>query len=169
MNKFCITFAGVPGSSKTPIASYLSYELGLPAFNNDVLRTEVLEDLKEFNQNEYEKRRDERLKDLLGRGVCFIYDASVDREWDKLKSWLEEAGYEWFVISLDFSYEFMQRLQETKGYTESIQSLDESVKQHRKFVMDYSSDIGFHLTDDQFPNRLAVCLDAAKRWLPKGN
>jgi len=43
-NKFCLTFAGAAGSSKTPISNYLSTKLLLPVFNNDAIRTEVIED-----------------------------------------------------------------------------------------------------------------------------
>jgi adenylylsulfate kinase-like enzyme len=65
MNKFCLTFAGVVGSSKTPITNYLSGQLNLPVLNNDAIRTEVLEDLGEFNFDEYIKRRNERAESIL--------------------------------------------------------------------------------------------------------
>ena len=38
--KFCITFAGAVGGSKTPIANFLSTKLNLPVFNNDAIRSQ---------------------------------------------------------------------------------------------------------------------------------
>ena len=43
MQKICITFAGCVGSSKTPISNYLSTKLNLPIFNNDAIRSEIIE------------------------------------------------------------------------------------------------------------------------------
>jgi cytidylate kinase len=50
--KICITFAGAVGSSKTPISNYLSSRLNLPIFNNDTIRSEVIEDLGVFDNKE---------------------------------------------------------------------------------------------------------------------
>ncbi|MCC6563838.1 hypothetical protein IT087_03015, partial [Candidatus Uhrbacteria bacterium] len=61
MKPYCISFAGAIGSSKTPIAHYLSLKLGLPIHNNDVVRTEVKEEFGELREGEYEKRRDQRI------------------------------------------------------------------------------------------------------------
>lgn len=82
-NKFLITFSGPIGSSRTSIAYYLSWKLNIPIFNNDSIRTEVIEDTGLLNIQEYEKRRDERLKEIVEKNISFIYDASVDREWGK--------------------------------------------------------------------------------------
>ncbi len=43
--KKVILFAGAVGSGKTPISNYLSYKLNLPIYNNDAIRSEVIEDL----------------------------------------------------------------------------------------------------------------------------
>jgi len=40
--KFVILFAGAVGSSKSPIANYLSPKLNIPIFNNDAIRFEVI-------------------------------------------------------------------------------------------------------------------------------
>lgn len=60
--KICITFAGAVGSSKTPISNYLSTKLNLPIFNNDAIRSEVIEDLGIFDSEEHLKRRNARLE-----------------------------------------------------------------------------------------------------------
>lgn len=39
--KFCVTFAGAVGSSKTPVTHYLSCAFCLPILSNDAIRTEV--------------------------------------------------------------------------------------------------------------------------------
>jgi len=40
--KYIVAFAGVVGSSKTPISNYLSGVFGLPVFNADAVRSEVM-------------------------------------------------------------------------------------------------------------------------------
>ena len=50
-DKTLITFTGAVGSSKTSIAHFLSSRFGLPIFNNDAIRTEVLEDLGVFDED----------------------------------------------------------------------------------------------------------------------
>lgn len=65
MKHLCITFAGAIGSSKSPIANYLSISLGLPIFNNDSIRSEVTEDLGILDSKEYLKRRNKRFQELL--------------------------------------------------------------------------------------------------------
>ncbi len=79
--KYIVTFAGPPGSSKTPITNYLSGKFGLPIFNNDSIRTEVTEDLLKFSEEEFRQRSLKRLNDLFNQGDSFILDASIDREW----------------------------------------------------------------------------------------
>lgn len=59
---YCILFAGAIGSGKSPIANYLSYKFNLPVFNNDIIRTEVKEDLLRMDEEEYERRRSQRKK-----------------------------------------------------------------------------------------------------------
>ncbi len=81
----CVTFAGCIGSSKTPIATYLSYKFGLPIFNNDALRSEIIEDFREFREDEYISRRNARCLELIESKKSFIFDASVDREWAKMQ------------------------------------------------------------------------------------
>jgi adenylylsulfate kinase-like enzyme len=63
--KVCIIFAGAVGSSKTPISNYLSIKLNLPIFNNDAIRSEVIEDLGFFDSNEHIKRRNSRLEEII--------------------------------------------------------------------------------------------------------
>lgn len=160
---FCITFAGVIGSSKTPIAHHLSWNLGLPVFCNDTLRTEVKEDRLEFDQVEYRRRRDERCKQLISRGRSFIYDASVDREWTGLNDWLQEKNYRHFIISLDLSRELLDKIYESKGY--EGHHLEQLLSQHQNFIANHGDQIGLHITDQGFEERLNVSLLAVKSWL----
>lgn len=162
--KYCILFAGVPGSSKSPMAHHLSWNLGLPFFNNDVLRTEVKEDLLEFNQTEYERRRDERIKTLVIHGQPFIYDASIDRAWEDRGRYLDEAGYEYFIISLDLSSELLNKIYEAKGYREFAE-LELRQPEHDAFLQKYGYLVNLHITDKEFPQRLNMSLDAVRNWL----
>ncbi|OGC46442.1 hypothetical protein A2V49_02830 [candidate division WWE3 bacterium RBG_19FT_COMBO_34_6] len=165
--KHLITFAGPVGSSKSPIAYYLSHKLNLPIFNNDTIRTEITEDLIVFDQDEYIRRRDLRLKDLLDKNASFIYDASVDREWKNKYKIVNEYKYKYFIISLDLSKDLLLKLYNAKGYHESVERLEQLFIDHQNFLSEYSSIVGIHITDDNFYNRLEICYDAVFKWLKK--
>jgi hypothetical protein len=165
MKKFCITFAGVVGSSKTPIANYLSGNLNLPIINNDAIRTEVIEDLSKFDEEEYRKRRNARVRSVLESGTSFIYDVSVDREWKTLREWLSNYGYGWFIISMDLSKEKILELYEVKGYHESKKGLEQLVVDHENFVREFGEEIGVRILDGEFEERLRVALDVAKDFV----
>lgn len=160
-----ITFAGVVGSSKTPIASWLSWNLALPLYNNDAVRSEVQEDLFRADETEHRRRRDERIKLIVERRADFICDASMDREWVNVKPRLIEAGYRWFIINLNLSQDFLIKLYTAKNYSESRQRLDQLLQEHEAFVQKFQSDIGLTITDREFPRRLEVSLSAVKGWL----
>ena len=71
----CISFAAPVGTSKTPIATYLSWNTGLPIFSNDAIRSEVHQDTSSGNldQEIYLERRDERLtKVISSKKVLFL-------------------------------------------------------------------------------------------------
>ena len=168
--KFCILFSGAIGSSKTPIATFLSEEIGLPIFNNDSIRTEVLEDFSDTGETivverelAYNFRRDERLIKMLNRGESFILDASIDRRWDMLKPGLELYGYRWFIISLDLKKSLLLKLYKSKGYTIS-DSLDKTIKDHNLFVKKNKQEIGLHISDKNFKDRMELSLEAVTKW-----
>lgn len=163
--KFIITFAGAVGSSKTPIAYYISWRLGIPIFNNDAIRTEVIEDVGLFNQQEYEKRRDERLNKIAEEGTSLIYDASIDREWTKWKKDVESLKYETFIISMDLSRDFLVSLYNRKKYTESLEKIDDLISDHNSFLKDFSGDVNLHISDEEFMNRLELSYTKVKEWL----
>jgi hypothetical protein len=165
MKKLCVTFAGAAGSSKTPIANYLSGRLNLPVFNNDSLRTEVTEDLGVFNEDEYLKRRDECVRFILKSGFSFIYDASVDRQWKILRQWLEENNYDWFIIGLDLSRDFLVNLYKIKNYDATLFNLDRFIIDHQKFLNEHDQEVGVHISDDQFNNRLNIALEAVRNFI----
>lgn len=168
MIKRCITFAGVMGSSKSPIATYLSWNLGLPVFNNDVIRTEVQEDLLHLDQTEYLRRRDERKKWVIESGQDFIYDASIDRCWREFSEWLHQADYQYFVISLDLSRSFLDMLYTAKGYTEGHR-LALLMQQHDDYIKAQAEQINLRISDVEFPHRLDLSLRAVSSWLRKGD
>ena len=164
--RICITFAGPVGSSKSPIANYLSPKLGLAVFNNDLIRTEVLEDDgRECDPKEHLRRRDQRLTETIESGVSFICDASVDRGWEKLKATLTENNYHWFIISLDLSKEKLIELYELKGYHDTLQVIDKGYQDHQDFLAEYGDDVGLRITDKDYPDRLELSLQTVKKWL----
>ncbi len=162
--KFVITFSGVPGSSKTPIAYYLSWNLGLPIFNNDTLRTESIEDTGSFNPENYTKLRDARLDQLLALNTSFIYDASIDRQWASGKVWLDEHNYEHFVINMELDRDFVETLYKAKGYTQT-DKLEGWFEDHAKFLRNYPDVPNIHITSEAFPERLNISLKNTKEWI----
>ena len=162
-DKFCIIFAGAIGSSKTPIANYLSGKLNLPCLSNDNIRIEITEDLGKFNQEEYIKRRDERLQDILKRNISFIFDASIDRSWRTLKKELNKFDYKWFIISLDLSKELLKEIYKNKSYTNLI-AMDRTIKEHEIFLKRYQDEIGLHISDKEFNHRMQLSFKAIINW-----
>lgn len=165
--KILITFAGVVGSSKTPIAHYLSCKLNFPILNNDAIRTEVLEELGLFDEKEYIKRRDRRIHDVLENSPKIIYDASIDREWKNWEKKIVNAGYKVFIISMDLSRDFLLELYKTKNYHESKARLEQLISDHEEFVKNYSHLINLKITDENFKNRLELAYLAVSEWLNK--
>ncbi len=166
---FLISFAGPIGSSKTPIAHYLSCALELPVFDNDAIRSEVAEDCGHFDETEYLKRRDTRLRKLLKEKKSFIYSTSVDRAWSKYRGEiLDKHNYRTFLISINISKTRLKKLCLTKNYHETLKNIDENYHDHLKFLKEHQKDINLHITDATFPNRLEISLQAVKKWLAKG-
>ncbi|NCA93922.1 MAG: hypothetical protein GX765_01310 [Candidatus Moranbacteria bacterium] len=165
MHKICITFAGAIGSSKTPITNFLSTKLNLPVFNNDAIRSEVTEDLGEFDPDEHLKRRNERLMNILEDGTSFICDLSVDREWKDFKKQLSQKGYHVFIISLDLSKDFLVRLYKSKGYFESLKRIDETINDHNIFLDNHKDDILLHILDKNFERRCQISYEEINRWI----
>jgi hypothetical protein len=163
--RFFITFAGVIGSSKTPIAHYLSIKLNLPIFNNDAIRSEVKGDIGFLDEEEYIRRRDIRLKEIFHSGIPFIYDASMDRAWKGKKEVIIQTQYEPYIISLDFSKELLLQLYQQTKYYEAIPLLDTFIKDHNDFLEQYANDINLHITDKDFKDRLNIVYSNVKKYL----
>jgi len=164
-DKFIVTFAGPIGSSKTPIAHYLSCDFNLPIYNNDVVRTEVMEDLLFFDKEEHKKRRDSRIKEILNSGNSFILDASVDREWKNYIDDINKSSYEVFIIGLDLSKEFLLKLYKVKQYNEVMKQVDKLLDDHNNFLKEFGDNVNLHITDQNFSERLKLSSKKLKEWL----
>jgi len=164
-SKFCILFAGPIGSSKSPIANYLSYKLNIPNYNTDIINSEVKEDLFKQDKAEFEKRRTERLDEILKMGISFIFDSSIDRKATKLFEKLNNYNYQTFIISIDISKGFLIKLYEIKDYSESLKYIDLNMDEHAQFIEKYSDKINLIITDENFLNRLELSCLEIKRWL----
>lgn len=156
----CITFAGAVGSSKTPIANFLSCKLKMPVYNNDAVRTEVIEDFGFLDEKIHRERLEQRLGDIIKNQTSFICDASQDREWTAFKSKLSEYGYDWFIISLDLSKEKLVELYTRKNYNDSLPRLDQMIAEHNKFLQEYGEDINISIKDNDFKDRLQLSYSA---------
>lgn len=156
----CITFAGAVGSSKTPIANFLSCKLKMPVYNNDAVRTEVIEDFGFLDERIHRERLEQRLGDIIKSQASFICDASQDREWPAFKSKLSEYGYNWFIISLDLSKEKLVELYTRKNYNDSLPRMDQMIAEHNKFLQEYGEDINISIKDNDFKDRLQLSYSA---------
>jgi hypothetical protein len=169
MKPKCILFAGPGGCSKTPVAYFLSWNLGLPIFNNDTIRTEVTEDKLEYipQDPEYLKRRNERLKLLLNKHTSFIFDASIDRDWKAITEALRKQGYDYFIISYDLSKDFLIKRGVAKNYGSYAELTETWHSDHETFLRDSGQSVGLTINDDNFNERLSVSLAAVKGFLDK--
>jgi hypothetical protein len=168
---YAVVFAGVPGSSKTIVANYLSVKFNLPVFNNDQLRFEVREDLMVDDINipralaEFEKRYKQRHLELLATGNSMILDGSVDRRWAEHKKQLQDAGYVWYMIDMCLSEEFLTKLFTATGRANFLTRLPGYLEQHEQFMQKYSNDVRLRITDDEFPDRLELSAEGLQAFL----
>jgi predicted kinase len=168
---YCITFAGVPGSSKSIVAHYLSETFGLPIFSNDNLRFEVREDMLAEDINvpevlrEFDKRRAERRERLFAARQSFILDASVDRSWAEMRQRLEAVGYRWFVIDMELSEAFLTRLYTKTDRPKAVEQLPMYLEQHQTFMATHGDAVGLQITDELFPERCARAANAVAAFI----
>lgn len=173
MNKtFAVVFAGVPGTSKTPIANYLSYKFNLPILMSDQIRWEVREDFLVDTihasgvLDEFYRRFKERREEALSSGKPIILDGSVDRRWTEYKAQLQAAGYQWFMIDMELSRPFMNNLFIKTGRGDLIMDyLDRYFDDHQKFIAQYSADINLRIGDHGFKDRLKLTSEALQKFI----
>jgi hypothetical protein len=140
----------------------------------DAIRMEVREDLLVDDVTdpriveEFQKRAVHRYQALLKKGVSFIDDSSVDRSWKQPSSdqnyRLNGRNYDYFIISIDLSKAFIQKLHQA-NHSQSADKLDDYYDDHQKFLEQYSEDIGEHITDETFADRMDICERATKVFL----
>jgi hypothetical protein len=168
---YIVTFAGVPGSSKSIIAYFLSITFSLPIFSTDNIRFEVKEDLLALDSNEpkvreeYNRRQTKRFQQILEQKKNFILDGSVDRRWHELKDQLSNSGYTWCLIDMELSKDFLLNLYSKTGRLRAIEELDDYLAQHLEFMKRYSSDVTVKITDELFKDRNSVAQTALRKFL----
>jgi predicted kinase len=168
---YVITFAGVPGSSKSIIAHYLSINFSLPIFSTDNIRYEVKEDLlvSDINEpkasKEYNYRQNKRFQDILELKKNFILDGSVDRRWQEVKNQLNAAGYNWCLIDMELSRDFMINLYTKTNRPRAIEELDAYLVQHANFMKKYSSDVKLKITDQLFKDRNSIAEKTVRKFI----
>lgn len=133
--------------------------------NNDALRSEVIEDLGKFNENEYLKWRDRMIKETIENEISFIYDTSVDRKCKEFKEVLVTNNYYYFIISIDLSKELLINLYQTKGYFESLKRIDELLNDHKIFLENYSNDVDLSISDNDFKNQCQISYQKTTEWI----
>lgn len=131
---------------------------------NDAVRTEVIEDRGFLDEEKFLQIRDKRLKNILERRISFILDASVDRRWKILNEWLKKYNYNWIIISINLSKDFLMKLYQVKGYAYSLKSIDKIMSDHDNFLKNYSQEVKILINEDNFPQRLEVCYQAVRKY-----
>jgi hypothetical protein len=101
----------------------------------------------------------------LNKGQSFILDASIDREWINLRESVTKEDYQFFIISLDISKNFLIKLYKAKHYEESLSKIDELYNDHEEFLINYINDIALHITDRTFKQRLGLSENKFKEFL----
>jgi len=169
---FAVVFAGLPGTSKSIVAFYLSGKFGLPMFNNDQLRYEVKEDLLADNINrpdalqEFERRLTQRVDEILSTKRPIILDGSVDRRWAERKDQLNKYGYRHFLINMELSPEFIENLWIKTGRRELIDKyLYPYIPDHISFLNQHRQEINVEINDDIFENRNPIAANALRQFI----
>jgi predicted kinase len=169
---FAVVFAGLPGTSKSIIAFYLSGKFGLPMFNNDQLRFEVKEDLLADNINrpdalaEFERRLTERVDEILSTKRPIILDGSVDRRWVERKAQLDKHGYGYFLINMELSPEFIENLWIMTGRQALISKyLYPYIPDHQKFLEHWHDEINLEINDRNFMDRNKIAAVALQEFV----
>lgn len=169
---YAVVFAGMPGTSKTPIAHYLSCEFGLPILSTDQIRFEVREDLRIDDINklggieEYQRRLQERYNRLMSTRTSFIFDGSMDRRWAERKQRFLQSGYDWFMISMELTKPFLAGFYGATGRASwADKNLDYYLGQHNEFMAEHSADINLQIDDNNFADRLKIAAEGLKRFL----
>lgn len=166
-----MTFAGVPGSSKSIIAHYLSENFGLAILSTDNIRFEVREDMRSADLNEppilkeYEDRVRKRRQAMYARRRPFILDGSMDRSWSDIRRELIVAEYTKFLIDIELSRPFLEELYSTTARPNSIGQLDHYLPQHEAFMHDYGAEVDLRITDETFARRTEIAAEALRAFL----
>ncbi|MEX1995425.1 MAG: hypothetical protein WD887_01475, partial [Candidatus Saccharimonadales bacterium] len=110
----------------------------------------------------------QRRLEVLATGRPIIFDGSVDRRWEETKTQLQDAGYDWFMIELGLSKEFLVRLLNSTGRSKFVETqLDNYLQHHQEFAAKYDEDITLKITDDTFKDRLRVSAEALEVFIAK--
>lgn len=179
---FAVVFAGVPGTSKSSVADYLSWNFDIGILRSDSVRFEVKEDLRienlsigedlDFstpNRNgaleEYERRLKERRHTILALGKLIILDGSMDRKWADIKDELHHYGYDWFMINMELSRKFLVDLYIGTGRESFIPQLDGYLRDHAKFLENFSQDVSLEINDKNFMSRLQIASSGLQNYI----
>lgn len=133
-------------------------------FSNDIVRLELMAEKGELDKQRYTHIKETRVEKLIASHKSFIYDASVDRHWGGDISLYEKAGYEHFLISIDYSLEKLKQIYTNKGQYD-FKHLEITYQDHQDFLVKYSDAVNLSLTVADFDNRLDKCLVEIKEWL----
>lgn len=162
-----ITFSGVPGSGKTTIAKLLEEKYKAIRINNDQIRDIVGETLhsKDVDYIEtfivpyLEKLRPEL---IMSPNKIIILDSSIDRRYEAVSKFYENAGYKFFIIKLDFPREEIeQRIKNrNENFEDYLAKLDDWWQDFENFSQMRKADFVIKIGDKNEINKLLEILDS---------
>ncbi len=179
---YAVVFSGVPGTSKSSIADYLSWNFDIGVLRSDSVRYEVKEDMRveslsigedlDFHNpngngalEEFERRINERRHTILALGKLIILDGSVDRRWESVRQELLQNGYDWFMINMELSEKFLKDLYTGTGRESFIPQLEGYLRDHAKFLDAYRKDISLEINDGNFRGRLKIAASGLQNYI----
>lgn len=169
MKPLIVFMAGSAASGKSEMAYRLSETFGLPIFSTDSIRidTKVEKDVVDINEvvEAFNAERDRRAKAIISKSQSFVYDGSADRRWADMKRQVEEAGYDWLLVSFDLSPELINKHRKMFDRVENDAMYEKWSADHQKFLDDFSNDVQLHITDDNYADRYKLASELVQKKL----
>ena len=167
--KLLITFAGVPGSGKTVIAKELEKKLEAVRINSiDVEKIYI----SLGNERDIPTKRayidwlmDKIVKEFKNKTI--ILDAGIERRYEGIFKWVEENGYDVFVIGVNCSRKTLERRiimregeENAKNY---FAEMNRWIREYNKYKKLGISDIEINTEEDN----ISVWINKITRALEK--
>jgi hypothetical protein len=82
-----------------------------------------------------------------------------------VKADLTSAGYQWFLIDMELSEDFLTNLFRSTGRSKSLEELAAYSQQHQAFMKEFGQDVSVQIADHTFPSRKEIAETALRGFL----